>query len=172
MQLWKPPLIALAGALFFYQSSQAFASSNVNSRLEGLLDTVVTWLSANFDLPADYDHPEIRLKSAEYVSDVRYRSMKRAMRREVVAVYNDETETIFLTDSWLGRSPADISILIHEMVHHLQNKAELTYGCPQAREEVAYAAQDRWLGLFGKNLHQEFEIDPLVLMMTTKCLIP
>ena len=83
-----------------------------------------------------------------------------------------EKRAIILTDNWRGRSPAEISILVHEMVHHIQNKAGLTYDCPQARETLAYAAQDLWLSYFGNNLEQEFSIDPLVLKVTTTCFVP
>jgi hypothetical protein len=44
-------------------------------------------------------------------------------RREAVAVYDDLTKTIFLPHSWKGETPADLSVLVHEMVHHLQNNA-------------------------------------------------
>ncbi len=40
--------------------------------------------------------------------------------RDVVGVYNDESKTIYLSDKWKGRTPAELSILVHEIVHHLQ----------------------------------------------------
>ena len=65
--------------------------------------------------------------------------------RAVVAVYDNDI--IYLSDGWRGGSPADQSVLIHEMVHHLQKHAQLRYGCPQEREKLAYQAQERWLTL-------------------------
>jgi len=41
-------------------------------------------------------------------------------QRRVVALYDDRATAIFLTDDWTGTSPADRSILVHEMVHHIQ----------------------------------------------------
>lgn len=140
-----------------------------DSSIEALLDAVVTWLSANFELPADYDHPRIVLASAERLSNIRYKSVEPNQRREVVALYDEKTETILLTKSWRGRSPTDLSILVHEMVHHLQYRASLDFACSAAREAMAYAAQEQWLGLFGKTLVQEFEIDPVTLKLSTSC---
>jgi hypothetical protein len=40
--------------------------------------------------------------------------------------------------------------------------------CGQAREELAYRAQDRWLGLFGHDLATDFD-DPFSLVVETKC---
>ena len=53
-------------------------------------------------------------------------------------------------------APAELSILVHEMVHHFQNMLGLKYECPQAREALAYRAQDQWLGLFGRDLGDGF----------------
>ena len=45
------------------------------------------------------------------------------------------------------------------MVHHLQNVGELKFECPQEREQLAYKAQERWLGLFGRDLLRDFKLD-------------
>jgi uncharacterized protein DUF6647 len=82
----------------------------------------------------------------------------------------DTTKTIFLPATWAGTTPAELSILVHEMVHHLQNVAKLKYDCPAAREKLAYQAQDRWLKRFGQDLEKEFEIDMLMLLVTSACM--
>jgi hypothetical protein len=55
------------------------------------------------------------------------------------------------------------------MVHHFQNLLGLRYECGQAREELAYRAQDRWLGLFGHDLATDFDLDAFSLLVKTKC---
>ena len=89
--------------------------------------------------------------------------------REVIAFYDDATRTIYLSDSWNARKPADLSVLVHEMVHHLQNVGDLRYPCPASREKIAYAAQDAWLSLFDKTLMDEFALDSFTLKLTTEC---
>jgi hypothetical protein len=37
---------------------------------------------------------------------------------------------IVLPDNWNGDMAADLSVLVHEMVHHLQKKNQLKYECP------------------------------------------
>ncbi|MGB8433021.1 MAG: DUF6647 family protein [Burkholderiales bacterium] len=61
-------------------------------------------------------------------------------------------------------------MLVHAMVHHLQNEAGLKYGCPGEREKLVYAAQDRWLGRTGQNLMDEFALDPMTMLVRTNCL--
>lgn len=138
--------------------------------MDALLIAIVTWLSVNFGLPPDYDLPNISYLPSAEISEIRYGGVAADMRREVVAIYDDSTETIFLTEDWTGRSPADLSVVVHEMVHHLQNRAHLRFECETAREELAYAAQEAWLKLFGRNLETEFGLDPTTLKLSTHCM--
>jgi hypothetical protein len=47
--------------------------------------------------------------------------------REAVAAYDDEMKTIYLPEGWTGATPAERSVLVHPMVHHLQNLGKLKY---------------------------------------------
>ena len=105
-------------------------------------------------LPPVYDHPSVELVALA----------------KVEAFYDDKTRTIFLPQGWTGRSPAELSLLVHEMVHHVQNVAGLTYACPEEREKIAYAAQRQWLALFGRDLMRDFKIDPMTLLVRTNCM--
>jgi hypothetical protein len=139
------------------------------------------WLSITFNLPAIADPPRIEFSSPTQIAAVRYQAFlqgrppadDRAVppaQGDIVAVYEDTTKTIHLLDGWTGSTPAELSVLVHEMVHHLQNLAGLRYECPAARERLAFEAQSKWLGLFGRDLAGEFEIDPFTLLVKTRCL--
>jgi hypothetical protein len=75
-----------------------------------------------------------------------------------------------LPEGWTGESPAELSILVHELVHHIQHVGRLTYACRAEREKIAYAAQNRWLQLFDRDLASEFGIDPFTLLVNTSCI--
>jgi len=92
-------------------------------------------------------------------------------QRQVISLYNVPMKTIYLLPGWTGRTPAELSMLVHELVHHLQNVGHIAYACPQERETLAYEAQEKWLSLFGRDLLRDFKIDPFTLLMNTKCLI-
>lgn len=154
--------------------------------METLLTAIVTWLSIGFGLPADYNHPRIEFVSSAKMAAAQFhgqvpgrtagtavegkRPAHRRSHREVDALYDDSNRTIYLSEGWTGTTSAEISVLVHEMVHHLQNVAGLKYECSQAREKPAYAAQDRWLALFGRNLIDEFKLDPMTVLVRTNCM--
>jgi hypothetical protein len=140
-----------------------------NRHTERLLTLIVTWLSANFELPAHYEHPAVVFLPPDRIAGLRYGSPLSGSQ-DVVAVYHDNQRTIYLPEGWTGKSPAEVSILVHELVHHLQNVGKQFIRCPQEREKEAYAAQEAWLGMFGQNLAGEFGIDAMTLKISTSCL--
>lgn len=141
-----------------------------SGQIDALLTLIVTWLSRNFELPAHYAHPRVARIPADRIAVLRFGTASRGTDRGVAAVYDDERRTIFVAENWTGRTPAELSILVHEMVHHLQNLDGQTFpSCPGARERLAYDAQEKWLGLFGLSLTTEFEVDPFTVKALTLC---
>lgn len=154
--------------------------------METLLTAIVTWLSIGFGLPANYDHPRIEFVSPARMNAVQFRGeaaahsaakwgetsapARPALQRDVEALYDDSIRTIYLPEGWTGKTPAEVSVLVHEMVHHLQNMAGLKYECSQAREKLAYTAQNQWLARSGRNLVDEFKLDALTVLLRTKCM--
>ena len=152
--------------------------------IEALLTEIANWLSENFDLPPAGDKPRVEFASRMKLATMRERglspdegredittsTMQSATEREVVALYYDPTRTIYLSTDWTGANLADVSVLVHEMVHHLQNLGGLKFECPAAREKIAYLAQDQWLQLHGSSLEKDFEIDKFTVMINSACL--
>jgi len=147
-----------------------------------LVEAIAGWLSAEFNLPAATDLPEVARASEDQMIVLRYRAGNphapidppaRNARPEVghaiVALYDDRARTIYLSKDWSGRTSAEISVLVHETVHHLQNLAGLKFACAGEREKTAYRAQARFLDLFGRTLETEFGIDPMTLLVRTTC---
>jgi hypothetical protein len=152
---------------------------------QAFLTEVVRWLAATFDLPAIHNHPQIEFAPPMKLVAMRYKgklpeawredsirdpAVQALIQREVVAVYNDATQTIYLPGTWNGGTMAEQSVLVHEMVHHLQNVGKLKYECPAAREKLAYAAQSEWLKQDGLDLETEFGIDMLTLIVNSACM--
>ena len=146
--------------------------------MEALLTAIVVWLSANYSLPASYDHPRVEFSSATKMTSL-LRTGDGSQQKpgmvlnqpesDIVSLYSNKSKTIFMRDGWTGKTPAELSILVHEMVHHLQNVGQLQFACPEEREELAYKAQDQWLGLFGHDLMHDFDMDAFTIAVKSKC---
>ena len=144
--------------------------------MEALLTAIVVWLSANFALPANLNHPSIKFVSAaEMIAPLNKNQMQRTdvsaseISSDIVSLYSNESKTIFLLNGWEGKTADELSILVHEMVHHLQNVGQLRFACPEEREELAYKAQESWLHLFGRDLEHDFQMDDFTILVKSKC---
>jgi hypothetical protein len=164
------------------QSSAVRPQVEATRVAKDLLDEIVSWLGSNFELPPAVDHPAIAFVSQSRLATMRAedRAFSRGFTqdaggdepdpRSVVALYDNNLKTIFLPDDWTGKLPANQSIMVHEMVHHLQNIAGLKFECPMAREKVAYMAQDKWLKRFGTSLESEFDLDMFTVLISSACM--
>jgi uncharacterized protein DUF6647 len=142
--------------------------------MSALLAAIALWLAANFDLPTSAELPTVELATTTQIQTLRYDGIvhdaRHTAENQSVAVYIDKTKTIYLPATWKPDNAADLSILVHEMVHHLQNVGNLKFACLAEREELAYQAQEAWLKLFGRDLRRDFELDPFTLLVKTRCM--
>jgi hypothetical protein len=155
-------------------------SLRATDRAASMFKEIVAWLSSNFELPPTDAAPKIALASQMELMKLRTADRAQwqgfkyeddpANLRDVVAVYDTATSTIYLPLDWIGNSPGHQSVLVHEMVHHLQNTAKLKYECPAAREKVAYLAQDAWLRRSNLSLEGEFGVDMFTVVASSACM--
>ena len=138
---------------------------------QSVLNATVTWISNALNLPAIYGHPRVE-RAPKIKLTLALHGSQFVSKNSVLSGYDDAKQTIYLPDDWSASTPEGMSILIHEMVHHLQNVAGLQYGCPQEREKLAYVAQQQWLTSFGRSLEKNFGMDPITYLQSTECYIP
>jgi hypothetical protein len=89
-----------------------------------LLAAISAWLAFQFDLPSIEHPPRIELARPASIAVLRGGGGSEASsQQDIVAVYSDATRTIYLPEGWTGTTPTELSILVHELVHHVQNIA-------------------------------------------------
>lgn len=151
--------------------------------MDTLVAVLISWISVNFGLPESEVTPQVAFvpevemietrlasaTSAEQIHAIEVTNPRGRPDYGIYAIYSDETSTVYLQEDWSAQSPADVSILVHELVHHMQNQANLDYECPEMSEKLAYRAQRRWLHDFGINLESEFNLDPMTVLVRTNC---
>src|SRR6476469_10000664 len=91
----------------------------MESRMEALLTAIALWLSINFQLPANLNHPTIKFVSAaEMIEPLKKNKLRTGdvsaseISSDIVSIYSNESKTIFLLDGWTGKTPAELSILV------------------------------------------------------------
>ena len=177
-----PKRITMPGTDFEVVVGQSVLEANTGLPQRALVAAIGHWVSSNFDLPLVPEQPNLALVPVERMLAMRKRAAMpghptetswelhaSARQPDIVALYDDRSSTIYLPEDWSGATPAELSMLVHELVHHIQNQAGLSFECPEAREKQAFAAQELWLAQFGTNLTAEFGIDTFTLFVRTSC---
>ncbi len=146
---------ALAFSLMLGSSIPGQAKTSAN--LTNLADTLNTWLDAQTEYENPAAQPRIILVSpsqAAYLHGAADHS-----GGTLRGLYDDETETIYLVEPWSANDTRDVSVLVHELVHHRQS--EQHWYCPQAQEWRAYQIQSQWLQ--EKQIEDDFYWPAIVL---------
>jgi hypothetical protein len=179
-----PERVRLPGSGYEVALHSRAVSRDLSPPSSALVEAIGAWLSFSFELPTASEPPNFRFVSPEAMIALRYRgvssdhrsettigsgSMGASEQPDIVAVYDDALRTIYLRKDWSGHTAAGLSIVVHELVHHMQNVAGLKFGCPEEREKTAFEAQERWLGLFGSNLETALGLDPFTVLVRTNC---
>jgi Domain of unknown function (DUF6647) len=169
-----------SGAGIGQQSSQ---NGDRAATIDGAqLEKIATWLVRNFKLPPSKQMPTVKFVDSEQLIQIRYGDDQASQDvssarhtgggedgNSIVALYDARGPVIYVTKDWRGDNSADVSVLVHEMVHHLQHAGQLHFDCPEARERMAYLAQDRWLAGNGKSLAEMFGVDGFTVMARSMC---
>lgn len=106
-----------------------------------LLNKLHHWLDEHTEFEKRDSQPNIVLIDLELAEKLR--GSDNSSGGPIGGLYDSETETIYLTRPWSPSNQRDISVLLHEMVHHRQSGRH--WYCPQAQEWRAYQIQAQWL---------------------------
>lgn len=138
---------------------------------QALLHVVTAFVAVETGLPVPRELPSIRIvNDADRTRHALDGGAKLAGEYAILALYDPRSRVIYLPEGWTGATPAELSVLVHEMTHDLQTAAGLRFACAAEAEKAAYASQARFLALFGRELETEFALDPMFLMVATTCL--
>jgi hypothetical protein len=145
----------------------ASGASRLNSAepqtLPELVAQLESWLDIHAAQPMRSERPTIRFIDVDLAVQL---AGKHSLALEVAprGLYDAETQTISLVLPWSVENPHDVSVLLHELVHHRQATAGHWY-CPGAMELPAYRLQQAWLN----ELNLEASINWVAVVLESGC---
>jgi hypothetical protein len=122
-------------------------------------------LKYNAQLDAPTYTPEVRFVSAEQLYSLHFgRTQGSGISFEVGAVYQPGG-IIYLRDDWDIASIDDQGLLLHELVHFMQDTNFFLYECEGDQERLAYYIQEKWLQeKHNRTLYESLDLNPLALI--------
>ena len=92
--------------------------------------------------------PAVELLPKEQMSEHAFGRSWRA-GDDIRAFYDADRSTVYLLDNWKSADLRSRSVLVHELVHHVQFFNRLSFECSATRERQAYELTAKWLRLQG-----------------------
>jgi Domain of unknown function (DUF6647) len=112
--------------------------------MDTLIVTLIAWIAAHSSL-ANAQPPHILFVSKQEMNSVYLDAANERNFFQVEAYYQPTKGTIYLPKGWRADSLRDRSVLVHELVHHLQAANHVKVSCMGALERQAYGLQFKWL---------------------------
>jgi hypothetical protein len=139
--------------------------------MESFVLGLMVWISSVSGLPLPEDVPEIRRIDPARMATLAVGPGAADPEAEsgYLALYHADSRTVLLRHDWDMRDLRDRSILVHELVHHLQAEAGRDYLCKGEMEREAYEIQAVWLEARGAELFEVMNMNGLFLFAVTRC---
>jgi len=112
--------------------------------MKEILTALMIWLGANTPFNTNYDIPGVIFLPQEQMEEMFYKGTDK-MPNTLHGLYDTESDTIILPDTWDRRKPWDLGVLLHEMVHYLQDQNEIHFRCTAEMERDAWPIQQKYL---------------------------
>ncbi len=137
--------------------------------MDAMIITLIGWIAANSNLAAA-DTPRIQLVPKHEMSELYFGAKKANEFYRLEAFYLPAKATIYLPDIWRLTELRDKSVLLHELVHHVQMSNNVKVSCMAALERQAYDLQFRWLREQGiKDPYELIGTNVLTVLILTAC---
>ena len=112
--------------------------------MKEIITALMIWLGANTPFDTNHDIPKVIFLPQEQMEKMFYKG-EDEMPNTLHGLYDKESDTIILPDTWDRRNPWDMGILLHEMVHYLQDQNGIKFSCTAEMERDAWPTQQKYL---------------------------
>ena len=114
--------------------------------MKEILTALMIWLGANTPFDVNHDIPKVLFLSQDQMEDLYYTNEEKDnFPNQLHGLYDKDSDTIILPDNWDRRDPWDLGVLVHEMVHYLQDMNKIKFECTAQMEKDAWPIQQRYL---------------------------
>ena len=133
--------------------------------MKEILTALMIWLGANTPFSTNFDVPQVIFLPQEQLEHMFYGDNKYEPE-QLHGMYNKEVDIIFLPDDWDRENPWDMGVLLHEMVHYLQDMKNMEFACSREMEKMAWPIQQFYL----EKVHNyTWNYDKLWFLVVSSC---
>ena len=133
--------------------------------MKEIITALMIWMGANTNLDTNHDIPLVVFLPQEQMEQMYYGDHEHD-EDSLHGLYDTNNNRIILMDTWDRRDPWDLAVLLHEMVHYLQDMNKIKFNCTAEMERDAWPIQKKYLD----QVHNyDWEYDELWYVMISSC---
>ena len=133
--------------------------------MKSLIASLLLWIGAETSYNVDLPHPEIMQIEKPKLEEIFYGSSKDGAS-DLHAFYNIETDVIYLSSEWNMHNAFDRGVLLHELIHYVQDMNKVPYDCVGQLEAEVYPLQEKYM----LEMHGvKFEYDEFFVKLLSLC---
>ena len=139
--------------------------------MKELITILLMWIGQSTMYNVDIPHPNVVMMPPQELNEQYLKSSlaKTNHVEELWAYYNTQNQTIYLRADFRQYDPWHRSILLHELLHHVQYYNKVLYQCINQMEEQAWPLQKKYL----KEFHNiDWNYDELWYLLISTCANP
>jgi hypothetical protein len=133
--------------------------------MKEIIMALMIWIGANTDYNIDISNPTVYFLTQEKMEKVYYGD-KEHLGITLHGFYDIKSKLIVLPETWDKTDPWHLSVLLHEIIHYLQDKNDILFVCMAEMEKDTWPLQQKYL----KEVHNvNWEYDALWYMVISTC---
>lgn len=137
--------------------------------MKEIITALLIWLGANSDFNVNMDIPVVMFLPQDQMELQYFGESHTDDHSELHAFYDTQKNIIVLPNTWDRRDPWDLSVLLHEMIHYVQDQNETEFNCTAEMEKDSWPLQQKYL----LEIHDfEWDYDKLWYLMVSSCSDP
>jgi len=111
--------------------------------MKSLIAAMLLWIGANTNYNVDLPYPDIRLVPQEELEHIY--SEGKGTPNHLHGFYDTVEDIIYLPDTFKRYDPWSQGVLLHELIHYVQDQNEAKFQCNNAMEREAWPLQKKFL---------------------------
>jgi hypothetical protein len=104
---------------------------------------MLLWIGANTGYDVDLPHPVIKIVTQQELE--RIYSKGAGTENHLHGFYDRKEDIIYLPDTWKQYDPWSQGVLLHELVHYVQDQNQAKFQCTNEMEKELWPLQKQYL---------------------------
>lgn len=117
--------------------------------MDQFIAATLIWLAGQMGVPPYIEPPPIAYLTRDELRERSRHGNELGTRYSIGGMYNSRDDVVYLPTTFELSDPYQQSILVHELVHYLQDRHTIHYPCRASYEEQAYRLQAVWMERHG-----------------------